>query len=68
MAKSKSKSADAEQLTSVRDMVESIWIAIVLALYMCDNLLNAMFNPVFLLLAGGLAGALAADWARGASR
>ena len=31
-------------------------MAVVLALYMVDNLLNAMINPVFMLVAGALAG------------
>jgi hypothetical protein len=33
-------------------------LAVVLILYSIDNLLNAMVNPVFILAAGGLAGAL----------
>jgi O-antigen ligase len=31
-------------------------LAVVLVLFMCDNLMNAMFNPMYLLAAGGLAG------------
>ncbi len=31
-------------------------LAILLTLYMVDNLLNAMINPVFMLAAGALAG------------
>lgn len=31
-------------------------LAVILALYMVDNLLNAMVNPVFIVIAGGLAG------------
>ncbi|MBX7258707.1 MAG: hypothetical protein K1Y02_20265, partial [Candidatus Hydrogenedentes bacterium] len=30
--------------------------ALLLALWMVDNTVNAMFNPIYLLMAGGLAG------------
>jgi hypothetical protein len=31
-------------------------LAVMLLLYMVDNLLNAMTNPMFMLVAGGIAG------------
>jgi hypothetical protein len=33
-----------------------VMLAVILALWMIDNTVNAMFNPVYLLFAGGLAG------------
>jgi hypothetical protein len=44
-----------------RQWAEPVWApgaasAVLLGLYMTDGLLNAMLNPVFMLLAGGLAG------------
>ncbi len=37
-------------------------LSILLSLYMVDNLLNAMVNPIFILTAGGLAGMAARGW------
>src|SRR5581483_5200742 len=31
-------------------------LAVLLGLHMCDNLMNAMLNPIFILAAGGLGG------------
>jgi hypothetical protein len=37
-------------------MAGAVAIAMMLVVHMCDNLLNAMINPIFVLGAGGLAG------------
>ena len=39
-----------------REIGPAAALAVALTLWMCDNLLNAMRNPVFLLAAGGLSG------------
>lgn len=42
--------------------------AVILALYLCDCLMNAMVNPIFLLAAGGLAAVKSPEEARRAWR
>jgi hypothetical protein len=37
-------------------MAGAVAVAMMLVVHMCDNLLNAMINPIFVLGAGGLAG------------
>ena len=41
---------------NVAALAPAVALSVILVLYMIDNLFNAMVNPVFVLVAGGLAG------------